>query len=172
MKFGHNVVDESVGDIFHIFGSGIDEAGSGDVVNESGDAAGIIVNDRFCFCIEELIGSVSAPETMIDVSGGLVFGQRIDTKANGNAIHEIGVGGAFKKEGKRILSAEDYFKGKGRMGAGADKEAQVGQGLGGDEMCLVDNQDSKQIVLIDTIDELEEKAVFTEFGSFAERGND
>lgn len=166
------MVDERIGDFFHIFGSGIDEAGSGDVVNDPGDAAGIIMNDGLGFRIEELIGSVSATETMIDVSGGLVFGEGIDAKLNGNAINEIGVGGAFEKEGKRILSAEDDFEGKGGIEAGADKEAQIGQGLGGNEVSLVDNQDSKQIVLIDTIDELEEEPVFTEFGSFAERGND
>ena len=121
MEFRHGFVNQGIGDFFEVFGSGVDEAGSGDVIDKPGDAAGIVVDDGLSFGIENFIGSIGTAEAMIDVSTGLVFGEGIDPKLNGNTINKIGMGGAFEEEGKGILAAEDNFEGEGGMDTGADE---------------------------------------------------
>ena len=150
----------------------MDEAGGGDVVDLAWDAAGVVVDEAFGFGLEEPGRGAGAPEAEVDVGGALVFGEGSQVVADADAPDEVGVGGSGEEAAEGFLAAEDDLECGLGVEAGADEEAQVGEGVGGEEVGFVEDEEGGLVGVAGCVEDLEEEAVSAEAGALAEGGDD
>ena len=171
-EFGHGLVDEGFGDLVLVLGGGENKAGGGDVVDQPGYACGVFVDAGFGFGFEEFIGNAAVVYTCVDVGVGLFFFEGMEMAAHGDSVLEVGVGCTGDPGAEGLLSAQHYFERRCVVDGGTEQEAQVGQGVGVDEVGFVDDEYGGGIGLVYALDNLAEEAVFSESRFFAELGND
>lgn len=122
-EFGHGLVDGVLGDFVLVVSGGVDEGCGGDVVDVSWEAGGVFVDEVFGLGFEELWGGAAVLDALVDVGGGLVFGEGLEVGAYGNAVGEVGVGFAGEQAAQGLLSAQDHFEFGGIIDGGAEEEA-------------------------------------------------
>lgn len=81
------------------------------------------------------------------------------------------MGRAFEDLAQAMLAAQEDFEGDVLID-GRDQDPEIGKGFGIDQMGFVDDEEGGFFALVDTIEKLQEHAVFAHFGFFTELGND
>lgn len=148
----------------------MDQAGRGDIVDLAGDTASVVMNQVLGLSLEYFTGSIGQGHAAIDIGAGLFSGKRMQGKAQGNAVDQVGVRGTFEDIPEAFLAAQDDFE-RYLFIDGGDQQAQVGQGLGINQMGLIDDQQGAFFVLFDALEDLQQHAVLSHPGSFAEFGD-
>jgi hypothetical protein len=92
--------------------------------------------------------------------------------ADGDAIDDVGMGGLFECDGQGLLSTENEFKGELRIDSGAGKQSNIGKGLRGDQVSLIEDEKDFGVGFSDFIDNEVKESVFTDFGRFAQFDDD
>lgn len=80
------------------------------------------MDEVFGVGVEDFFGGARGFKAVIDIGGGLEFGEGCQADTDIDASVQIGVFGAFKTGCEGFLSAEDDFEGQIGIVAVADKE--------------------------------------------------
>ena len=123
MKFGHRLGDKGFVDNLEVSGGSIEEAGCGDIVDLSWDAACVVMDDGFGFRFKDLFIASGRTHPGVDVGGSLVFGEGKQVASDRYSVDKICQGGTGKDLCEGLLAAEDDLYGKVRIHCGPHKEA-------------------------------------------------
>jgi hypothetical protein len=89
MDFGHGVGDQVIIDFVYVACGGVEQASSGNVVDESWDAGGVVMDEGFGFGGEDLFMTSGGLHSVVDVGGGLVPGERGKMRTDGDSVKEV-----------------------------------------------------------------------------------
>ena len=123
LEFGHGVGDEGLIDFLQVLGGGIEEAGRGDVVDQPGDAACIIMDEGFGFGFEDLVITSCGSHSGVDIGTGLVFGECKEVTSNGDSVDKIAQAATGEELGEGFLAAEEDLYGDLGIDRRAHQEA-------------------------------------------------
>ena len=154
------MVDEVLGDGLEVLSGGVDEAGSGERIDLSGDAAGELMDDGFGLRDEEVGRGSDLLESEVDIGGGLSRGERLDVEEDGDSVKEVAKVREMQIVREAVLAGEDDFDFGGGVERGGDQEAKVNEGIRGDEVSLVDEEKRGLLGGVGVVEDAKEEAFF------------
>lgn len=140
MEFVERLLQDGFRDAGGVFGGGLKKAGRGEIIDLPWDATAVVVNHSLGGFLEELLRSSGLLELEIDVGGGLFAGEGGQMVSDGDAVEKGRMDGLTQDLAKRFLAGQYHFQWGSIVEGGADQQANVGEGIGMEEMSLVDDQ--------------------------------
>lgn len=172
LKFGKRLMEEIRGDFLRFFDRGVNQAGGGNGVDLSWDTGRELVDQVFDIGIKDFFRCAGGFPVEVDVGRGLSFCEGVDVVMDGDTLSEVGMEVSFEDIFEVFLTGEDDFEMSRRIKGRTDKESEVGDGIGFQEVCLIDEEDGGEVLSGGFIHDLKEEAVFGMFWDFAKPGDD
>lgn len=123
----------------------VNQAGGGNGVDLPGDACGELMDQVFDVRVKDFIRGAGRFQMEVYVCSGLSFSKGMHVVMYRDALCEVGMDVSFEDIFEVFLPREDDFEMSGRIKRRADKESEVCNGVGFQEMSLVDNDNGSEI---------------------------
>jgi hypothetical protein len=153
------LVNEVLINELEVPGSGVNEASGGDGVDESWDPARVVMDETLGVRVEEGGVAPDVLESEVDVEAGLIARERPEAAADGDAVQQIKMGGPFEVLGEEVLAGEEDLDLWSVVEAGGDEEPEIGEGVGSEELALVDDEQGDGIEAVSVIEDAKEEAI-------------
>ena len=154
------MVDEVLGDDLEVLSGGMDEAGSGEGIDLSGDAAGELMDDGFGLRVEEVGRGSDLLESEVEIGGGLSRGEGSEVGEDGDSVKEVAEVREMQIVRETVLAGEDDFDFGGGVQSGGDQEAKVDECIRRDEVSLVDEEEGGLLGGVGVLEDTKEEAFF------------
>ena len=130
------------------------------------------MDQSFGLRLEDLRTGSGGGHVVIDIGTGLIRAHGRDVVADADAVDQSGVARAFELIAQRFLSTANHLQRWMVFGQRADQQTQIGQGVRPDQAGLVQHQQRGRFALLSLIEDLQEQAVLTVSGCFAQGRDD
>jgi hypothetical protein len=128
-----------------VFSGAEEESGAAEVIDEPGDALGVVIESGEEGIGEELVVVADEAEMMFDVAGGLLEVEGREGVADGDALVEGLIGGKAEFVEQVRLSHED----ESEKGVGihliVEEEAELVEEVGGEEVSFINDEEGEAL---------------------------
>ena len=162
MELGEGLLQQGLVDAGRVLDGGLQQASGGQIVDQSRHPAGVVVDQVLDRGLEERLRPARGPQLEVEIGGRLRLGERMQMVADGDPVQHVAV--SAEQFQQRRLAGQDQFQGRLVVEGRTNQQAEIGEGLGLEQVGLIQQDQQRPLGLAGMVADLAQELVFAPEG--------